>query len=61
METVNDSWRKSTHSTGNGGDCVEIGGADGEVLVRDTKDRAGHSMSVPTGEWNRFIGELRTK
>lgn len=61
METVNDSWRKSTYSTGNGGDCVEIGNAPGDVLIRDTKNRDGHVMRVPASEWNRFVGVLNNR
>lgn len=61
MEILSNSWRKSTHSTGNGGDCVEIGDTANGVLVRDTKDRAGHVMRVSSGQWKRFVGELRSK
>lgn len=61
MDNMNDSWRKSTYSTGNGGDCVEIGKAAAGILVRDTKDRAGHVMRVSAGEWKRFVGELKSR
>ncbi|HET6192111.1 MAG TPA: DUF397 domain-containing protein, partial [Trebonia sp.] len=40
------TWRKSTFSGGNGGDCVEVGQQAGRVLVRDTKDRAGAVLVV---------------
>ena len=33
------SWRKSSYSGNNGGDCVEVGHRETGVLVRDTKDR----------------------
>ena len=29
-------WRKSTHSEGNGGSCVETASSDGTIQVRDT-------------------------
>ncbi|WP_019632149.1 DUF397 domain-containing protein [Actinomadura atramentaria] len=36
-------WRKSTHSGGQGGNCVEVGSADGMVGIRDSKAlTAGH-------------------
>lgn len=31
------SWRKSGYSGGSGGNCVELAGRGGRVLVRDTK------------------------
>lgn len=31
------TWRKSSYSSGNGGQCVEVGDGNGVVLVRDTK------------------------
>lgn len=31
------AWRKSTHSGGGEGGCVEVGEGCGDVLVRDTK------------------------
>ncbi|MGH3242008.1 MAG: DUF397 domain-containing protein [Spirillospora sp.] len=36
-------WRKSRHSGGESGQCVEVAVADAVVGVRDSKDRdAGH-------------------
>jgi hypothetical protein len=52
------NWRKSSHSTGNGGECVEVASADG-VLIRDTTDRGGFTLSVSTGAWATFLIALR--
>ncbi|HEU5025830.1 MAG TPA: DUF397 domain-containing protein [Spirillospora sp.] len=36
-------WRKSSHSGGDEGNCVEIGDLGGRVRIRDSKDPdAGH-------------------
>jgi Domain of unknown function (DUF397) len=51
-------WRKSSYSTGSGGDCVEVASADG-VMVRDTTDRDGTMLSVPASAWETFLGTLR--
>jgi hypothetical protein len=51
---VND-WRKSSYSHANGGDCVETASGSGVVLVRDTTDRDGATLSVPVGAWTRFL------
>jgi hypothetical protein len=52
-------WRKSTYSDANGGSCVETASGDGAVLVRDTTDREGVTLSVPADAWARFTATLR--
>ena len=52
-------WRKSTYSGANGGDCVETASGSGVVLVRDTTDRGGLTLSVTAGAWRAFLGTLR--
>jgi hypothetical protein len=53
------TWRKSTYSGGNGGNCVEVGQTAGRVLVRDTKDRAGAVLTVGADAWRRFAATVR--
>lgn len=53
-----DPWRKSTYSNANGGDCVEVA-RDGAVLVRDTKDRDGGTLSVPAETWRAFLATAK--
>jgi Domain of unknown function (DUF397) len=51
-------WRKSTYSTGNGGDCVEVA-SDGMVMVRDTANREGRTLAFSPSAWERFLGRIR--
>jgi hypothetical protein len=53
------TWRKSTYSGGNGGNCVEIGQTAGLVMVRDTKDRAGAVLAVGVDAWRLFAAMVR--
>ena len=53
-------WRKSSYSGGNGGECVEVASADG-VMVRDTTDRDGVTLSVPADVWRTFADELKRR
>jgi hypothetical protein len=53
------TWRKSTFSGGNGGNCVEVGHSPSRVLVRDTKDRAGTVLAVGADAWQRFAATVR--
>jgi Domain of unknown function (DUF397) len=51
-------WRKSTYSTGNGGDCVEVA-SDHMVMVRDTTNRDGGTLAFSAAAWERFLGTIR--
>jgi hypothetical protein len=51
-------WRKSSYS-GSNGSCVETASGNGAVLVRDTKDRDGWTLSVPAAAWTAFLATLR--
>ncbi|MEV5318299.1 DUF397 domain-containing protein [Streptomyces sp. NPDC052687] len=54
-------WRKSTHSDGNGGDCVEVAdGVPGVVPVRDSKVPDGPVILVGPAAWTAFIRTART-
>jgi len=54
-----DNWRKSSHSDGNGGQCVETASGSGVVLVRDTADRDGVMLSVHASAWAAFLTGVR--
>jgi hypothetical protein len=59
METIDSaSWRKSSYSGTNGGDCVEAADAADGILVRDTTDRGGVVLSISPDAWHRFTGTL---
>ena len=54
-----DGWRKSSYSGGNGGSCVETASDSGIVLVRDTTNRGGGTLSFTAGAWQEFTGALK--
>jgi Domain of unknown function (DUF397) len=58
---LDESWRKSSYSGGNGGNCIEVGGpADGgRVLVRDTQDRRGPVLAVSGPTWRHFTERVK--
>jgi hypothetical protein len=60
MERLDPQWRKASYS-GNGGsaNCVEAGSVPGVVLVRDTVDREGATLSVTADDWSAFLGTLK--
>ncbi|MFE4971541.1 DUF397 domain-containing protein [Kitasatospora sp. NPDC056651] len=54
------TWRKSSHSGDDGGDCVEVAsGLPGRVPVRDSKDPHGPALVFPESSWGAFIEAVR--
>jgi hypothetical protein len=52
-------WRKSTYSSSNGGNCIEVGQAD-RVLVRDTRQAGtGPVLRFSPDGWRRFAGQVK--
>ncbi|RKR87893.1 uncharacterized protein DUF397 [Micromonospora pisi] len=57
MTDLAPEWRKSTRSSGNQGNCVDV--ADNiasHVLVRDSKDPAGPALTFGPEAWRAFVG-----
>ena len=53
-------WAKSSHSGGNGGQCVEVASnLPGIVAVRDSKDPDGPKLIFSPGEWRAFAAGIR--
>ncbi|MGW3045326.1 DUF397 domain-containing protein [Kitasatospora sp. NPDC001159] len=54
------TWRKSTYSNGDGGQCIEVaGGVSGIVPVRDSKDPAGPSLAFSLEAWSAFVADIK--
>jgi hypothetical protein len=52
-------WRKSSYSSDNGGQCLECGTDADSVLVRDTTDREGCTLSVSASAWSEFTSTIK--
>jgi Domain of unknown function (DUF397) len=53
-------WRKSSRSSGNGGDCVEVAGnLPGVVAVRDSKAPGGPVLAFAPGAWRAFVAGVK--
>ncbi|MFJ3533456.1 MULTISPECIES: DUF397 domain-containing protein [unclassified Streptomyces] len=54
------TWRKSSHSNGSGGDCLEVAdGVTGLVPVRDSKRPDGPALIVHAAAWAPFIESVK--
>ena len=57
MDLTGAVWRKSSLSSANGGDCVEVAtNLPAVIAVRDSKDPDGATLVFTPAEWNAFIG-----
>ena len=62
METAGElSWRKSSYSTSNGGDCFEVRSASNTVAVRDSKSPSGALLAFARNNWLAFIYRLKAR
>ena len=52
-------WRKSSYSSGSGGQCVEVADFDVAVGVRDSKNPTGPALSFSRDEFAAFIGAVK--
>ncbi|KAB2371856.1 DUF397 domain-containing protein [Actinomadura montaniterrae] len=53
------SWRKSTRSLSNGGECVELADAVDAVAVRDSKDPDGPVLLVTRAALRSAVNSAR--
>ncbi|GAA1915781.1 DUF397 domain-containing protein [Streptantibioticus ferralitis] len=49
------TWFKSSHSSNEGGACVEVAVTEETVHIRDSKDMTGPQLTVGRTEWARFV------
>ncbi|GAB2799799.1 DUF397 domain-containing protein [Streptomyces chlorus] len=49
-------WFKSTYSSGEGGDCVEVATCPHTVHVRDSKDTNRPGLAASSDAWAAFVG-----
>ncbi|MFY1692720.1 DUF397 domain-containing protein [Plantactinospora sp. WMMB782] len=62
MDLTGAVWIKSSRSSGNGGDCVEVArNLPGLVGVRDSKDPAGPALAFGPAAWRLFVRDLPTR
>ncbi|WP_307784645.1 DUF397 domain-containing protein [Sphaerisporangium siamense] len=53
------SWRESSYSNSNGGNCVEVATHSEGVAVRDSKNPGGPHLQVSPDAWTAFLNTLR--
>lgn len=60
MDLSNATWRKSSYSGGNGGNCVEVAVlSDNSLEVRDSKDPDGPRLMFDSAAWRVFAAQVK--
>jgi Domain of unknown function (DUF397) len=61
MDHLDDlTWRKSSYSGSNGGNCIEVAATGRAVAVRDSKDPGGTKLAVTAATWTAFTSLLKS-
>ena len=53
------TWRTSSYSGNNGGQCVEVGNAARAIAVRDSKNPHGPVLAFGPRDWRRFTDQVK--
>ncbi|GAA3764739.1 DUF397 domain-containing protein [Salinactinospora qingdaonensis] len=53
------NWHKSSYSSQQGGECIEVAEAPQAVLVRDTQNRARGHLAFSAAEWAALLSEVK--
>ncbi|GAA2659941.1 hypothetical protein GCM10010400_17820 [Streptomyces aculeolatus] len=53
------TWRKSSYSHDNGGDCIEVATTPTAVPVRDSKDPDGPHLAFTPAAWDAFVAAVK--
>ncbi|WP_327137127.1 DUF397 domain-containing protein [Streptomyces sp. NBC_01340] len=59
MNTTELAWFKSSYSTNEGGECLEIATAPTTVHIRDSKNLTGPTLAVTPITWTAFLRTVR--
>jgi hypothetical protein len=61
MDLSRTDWRKSSYSSNNGGNCVEVArNLPTIVAVRDSKDPSGPALILSADQWAGFVARIRS-
>ncbi|MFE7600003.1 DUF397 domain-containing protein [Streptomyces sp. NPDC057494] len=51
-------WFKSSYSSEQGGDCIEVAAQPDAIHIRDSKDTALPSFEVSPAAWDAFVSAV---
>jgi hypothetical protein len=48
------TWHKSSYSSDQGGNCIEVANLEKHRAIRDSKEPAGPVLAITTAQWSAF-------
>ncbi|MEU2301051.1 DUF397 domain-containing protein [Streptomyces antibioticus] len=55
MSSENLTWFKSSYSSGEGGECLEVATCTHTIHIRDSKNPAGPNLALSPAAWADFL------
>ncbi|MET8770186.1 DUF397 domain-containing protein [Streptomyces sp. NPDC004658] len=55
MNTAALAWFKSSYSSNEGGDCLEVATTPTTIHIRDSKNTPGPVLTLSPATWTRFL------
>ncbi|MFF3753532.1 DUF397 domain-containing protein [Streptomyces sp. NPDC002018] len=52
-------WRKSSYSSGEQGECLEVADGYADIPVRDSKNPTGPTLHFQAADWTAFVGAVK--
>lgn len=59
MDLTSATWRKSSYSGNNGGNCTEVAVGARQIAIRDSKDPHGPVLTFDSTDWERFTDRVK--
>jgi hypothetical protein len=59
VNTTELAWFKSSYSTNEGGECLEIATVPTTIHIRDSKNLTGPTLAVTPTTWTAFLRTVR--
>jgi Domain of unknown function (DUF397) len=59
MDLTSATWRTSSYSGNNGGNCVEVAVGTRQIAIRDSKDPHGPLLAFDPKDWERFTDRVK--
>ncbi|GFE21904.1 DUF397 domain-containing protein [Streptomyces nigrescens] len=52
------AWFKSSYSSDEGGDCVEVASCPHAIHIRDSKNPGGPILTLSAAAWSAFLADV---
>lgn len=59
MDLTSATWRTSSYSGNNGGNCVEAAADTRTIAIRDSKDPHGPVLAFAAKDWQQFADRIK--